>query len=85
VPGIALTLTWLYAVRRGLVKPLTTATQVRAFTTRAFATSAIFLLSVGAAFLGLSVAVLFWLVLLPLARRVLVHVVVRRRARQYST
>jgi hypothetical protein len=41
---------------------------VRAFTVRTVTTSTVFLLSVGAAFLGLRTAVLFWLVLLPAIR-----------------
>lgn len=75
--SIALTATWLYAVRRRLVDRAVTSEQVRGFTARAFATSTIFLLSVGAAFLGLPLAVVFWLVLLPLARRLLVHATAR--------
>ena len=68
VSSIALTVTWLYAVRRRLLDPDLPPTAVRQFTARAFVTSAIFLLSIGAAFLGLPAAVLFWLVLLPAAR-----------------
>jgi uncharacterized membrane protein len=68
VASITLTSTWLYAVRRGLVNPATPTSELLSLTRRAFATSAVFLLSVGAAFLGLPVAVFFWLVLLPLAR-----------------
>jgi TMEM175 potassium channel family protein len=83
--SIALTLTWLYAVRRGLVNPATPASEVRAFTGRAFATSAVFLLSVAAAFLGLPVAVLFWLVLLPLARALLARASLRRQPRTPQT
>jgi uncharacterized membrane protein len=81
VSSLALTTTWLYAVRRGLLDRSTSASEIRAFSSRALATSAIFLLSVGAAFFGLSVAVLFWLVLLPLARTLLMHVASRRQAR----
>jgi uncharacterized membrane protein len=81
VASITLTAAWLYAVRKRLLNPSLRPQERRAFTARAFATSAIFLLSVGAAFFGLPVAVLFWLVLLPLARRVLVHAATRRQAR----
>lgn len=73
VSSFALTASWLYAVRRGLIGPSVPAAATRAFTARAAATSAVFLLSVGAAFLGLPVAVMFWLVVLPLARVLLAH------------
>jgi len=79
VSSIALTLTWLYARRRRLVDPDLPSAAVRQFTARALVTSAIFLLSIGAAFLGLTAAVLFWLVLLP-AGRILVGAVTRRQA-----
>ena len=79
VSSIALTLTWLYAVRRNLIDPDLRSTAVRAFTARAFITSAIFLVWVGAAFLGLPVAVLFWLVLLPAGRILLVRTLSRRQ------
>jgi uncharacterized membrane protein len=82
--SITLTVTWLYAVRRDLVDPATPASEIRAFTGRAFATSAVFLLSVGAAFLGLPVAVLFWLVLLPLARVLLARTSARSDIRRHS-
>ncbi|WP_204916083.1 TMEM175 family protein [Microlunatus panaciterrae] len=71
VSSLALTTTWLYAVRRQLVDPGMNDQAVRAFTARAITTSAIFLLSMGAAFLGLWVAVACWLVLLPLGRLVI--------------
>ena len=61
VSSIALTVTWLYARRRRLLDPDLPPTVVRQFTARAFVTSAIFLLSIGAAFLGLPAAVVFWL------------------------
>jgi TMEM175 potassium channel family protein len=77
VSSIALTVTWLYAVRRHLTDPALESTELRQFTARALVTSAIFLLSIGAAFLGLLVAALFWLVLLP-AGRILVPAVTRR-------
>jgi len=83
--SIALTTTWLYAVRKRLIDPSTPRSEVRAFTGRAFATSLVFLLSVGAAFLGLPVAVLFWLVLLPLARALLAHASGRRQPRTLRT
>jgi uncharacterized membrane protein len=78
VSSLALTASWIYAVRRRLINPSVPGGEVRAFTGRALATSAVFLLSVGAAFLGLPVAVLFWLVLLPLARVLLARASMRR-------
>ena len=78
VSSIALRLTWLYAVRRRLLDP-EPATTVRQFTARAFITSAIFLFSIGAAFLGLPTAVMFWLVPIPAGRILVV------RAREPST
>jgi uncharacterized membrane protein len=77
VTSLAFTATWLYAVRRGLVDEACGQDEVHAFTVRSFVTCGVFLASIAASFLGLQVAVLFWLVLLPLAR---VAVVRRRRS-----
>jgi uncharacterized membrane protein len=85
VSSIALTAAWLYAVRRNLIDEEMPASQIHALTLRALATSAIFLLSIGAAFFGLSVAVLFWLLLLPLARTLLAHAATRRHLRTEPT
>ena len=85
VSSFALTASWLYAVRRRLVDQSVPEAEVRAFTGRALATSAVFLLSVAAAFLGLPVAVLFWLVLLPLARVLLARASARQQPRPTST
>jgi uncharacterized membrane protein len=68
VTSLALTLTWLYASRKHLLNRALAPQQVRAFSVRTVTTSAVFLVSVGAAFLGLRVAVVFWLVLLPAVR-----------------
>jgi hypothetical protein len=76
VTSVAFTATWLYAVRRGLVHEARGQDEIRVFTVRSFITCGVFLASIAASFLGLQVAVLFWLVLLPLAR---VAVVRRRR------
>jgi uncharacterized membrane protein len=65
----ALTATWLYAVRRGLVDPALTGGERTAITRRAVATTTVFAASVGLAFLGLVVAVTCWLVVLPAVRR----------------
>jgi uncharacterized membrane protein len=64
----SLTAMWMYAVRRGLVDESLDRSQVTGFTLRAVLTSAIFLLSIGAAFLGLLAAVTVWVVLPPVAR-----------------
>ena len=64
----ALTATWLHAVRRGLLDPALTTQQTTAITVRSLATTAVFAASVGAAFAGLTVAVVFWLVVLPVVR-----------------
>jgi multisubunit Na+/H+ antiporter MnhG subunit len=85
VSSFALTASWVYAVHRRLINPSVPAAEVRAFTGRAVATSAVFLLSVGAAFLGLPVAVLFWLVLLPLARLLLARASARRGPQALQT
>ena len=64
----ALTATWLYAARRGLLDPGLGPRRTAAMSRRAFATTAVFAASVGAAFAGLTPAVLFWLVVLPVVR-----------------
>jgi uncharacterized membrane protein len=73
VTSVAFTATWLYAVRRGLVHEARGQDEIRVFTVRSFITCGVFLASIAASFLGLQVAVLFWLVLLPLARVTLVR------------
>jgi uncharacterized membrane protein len=69
VTSLCLTLTWLYAATRGhLVSPdLDPQTRLQ-FTERSIATTAMFLISIAAAALGLYVAVAFWVVLLPAVR-----------------
>jgi uncharacterized membrane protein len=64
----ALTTTWLYALRRGLVDPALTGEERATITRRAAATTAVFAVSVALAFLGLAVAVSCWLVVLPAVR-----------------
>ena len=68
VTSLALTATWLYAVRRGLVRRSVDRADTRDMSRRAIAATAVFALSVPAAFLGLPVALACWLVLLPAAR-----------------
>ena len=64
----SLSATWLYVLRAGLVDPELDPRVARLFTTRSLVTLAVFVASIGAAFLGLHAAILFWLVLLPAAR-----------------
>ncbi|MGY1696082.1 MULTISPECIES: TMEM175 family protein [unclassified Geodermatophilus] len=64
----ALTATWLYAARRGLLDPRLDDRSTAVITRRAFATTAVFAASVGAAFVGLVPAVCCWLVVLPVVR-----------------
>lgn len=69
------TLTWLYALRAGLVDGDLSASQRAEGTVRSVLSTGVFVLSVPVAFLGLLPAAMCWVVLLPLVR----HVVVRRR------
>jgi uncharacterized membrane protein len=78
ITSITFTATWLYAVRQGLVDRNLAPERRREFTTRSFVTSGVFLVSIGAAFLGLLSAALCWLVLLPMVRGLVVR---RQRSR----
>jgi uncharacterized membrane protein len=69
----ALTATWLYAARRGLVRASVGRDLIRLVTIRALVTSGLFILSVPAALLGLPVAVVFWVGVIPLARALVVR------------
>ena len=69
----ALTATWLYAARSGLVRPSLGRDRIRLVTVRAAVTSVIFLLSVPAALLGLPGAIALWLGVIPLARMLVVR------------
>jgi uncharacterized membrane protein len=64
----ALTATWLYAARRDLLDDSLGTRQTAGITHRAFATTAVFAVSVAAAFIGLTPAVGCWLVVLPAVR-----------------
>jgi uncharacterized membrane protein len=64
----SLTAAWLYVLRAGLVDQHLDPRVARLFTTRSLVTLAVFVASIGAAFLGLRAAILFWLALLPAAR-----------------
>jgi uncharacterized membrane protein len=72
------TLTWLYALKAGLVDGDLTPSQRAEGTVRSLLATAVFLVSVPVAFLGLLPAALCWVVLLPLVRRVVVR---RQRVR----
>jgi len=60
--------TWLYALRGGLVDETLDRSTAQDVTRRSLATSGVFLVSIGAAFLGLPAALLCWLVLIPAIR-----------------
>ena len=64
----SLTAAWLYAARRGLLDASLDTRQTAVITHRAFATTAVFAASTGAAFIGLAPAVACWLVVLPAVR-----------------
>jgi uncharacterized membrane protein len=68
VTSLALTVMWQYAMRRGLLVDDLHPAMQREVTRRSFVTLGIFALSIGAAFLGLAAAAVFWLILLPVAR-----------------
>jgi uncharacterized membrane protein len=68
ITSASLTATWLYAVRRELLDPSLSTAETAAVSRLGFATTGVFAASVGAAFLGLTVAVIFWLAVLPAVR-----------------
>ncbi len=72
----ALTATWLYALRRGLTSPSLPRAEVRRITLRGLITTGVFAVSIAASFLGLPVAIAFWIGVLPVARLL----ITRRRA-----
>jgi uncharacterized membrane protein len=78
--SIALTGTWLYASRTAhLLDPKAEPQQLHDFTVRSLATSGTFVLSIGVAYVaGLLGALLCWLVLLPVVRRVMTYLSRRR-------
>jgi uncharacterized membrane protein len=77
--SIAMSATWLYANRAGLVT--VDAATAHVLDVRAVATSAVFALSILMAWLlGLVAALLCWLVLLPLARFAITDALLRRGA-----
>jgi uncharacterized membrane protein len=72
VTSLALTVTWLYASGAGrLVDDQLDLRTRREFTLRSAATTAMFLVSIAAAWFGLYAAMVCWLVLLPAARLLL--------------
>ncbi len=82
--SLVVTVMWLYAVRRNLVAQTIDRHRLHEITTRSLVTSGIFVLSVGAAFLGLALAVFFWVALVPAARVVSVRQYRRRAAAERS-
>jgi hypothetical protein len=75
-----LTATWLYAWRRRLVDPGAGVVEARSLTRRGLVSTAVFVLSVPTALLGLPVAIAIWMGVLPVARRL-----AERRARPSTT
>jgi uncharacterized membrane protein len=69
----ALTATWLYAARRGLIRASVGRDRIRVVTLRAIVTSGLFVLSIPAALLGLPVAIAVWIGVIPLARALVVR------------
>jgi TMEM175 potassium channel family protein len=82
--SLMVTVTWLYAVRRSLVAENIDRRRLHEITTRSLVTSGIFLLSVGAAFASLALAVFFWVALVPAARVLTVRQYRRAAARTES-
>jgi uncharacterized membrane protein len=66
--SFSLSVTWLYALRRGLVDKRIGRSRRRDVTVRSLASTGVFVVSIGAAFLGLFPAVVCWLLLLPVVR-----------------
>lgn len=66
--SMALTVSWLYAVRHGLVRDSLSPARTHEISQRAVISSTVIALSIPAALLGLPVALVFWLVVLPAAR-----------------
>ena len=77
VCSAALTLSWIYACRRGLVTASLTGPARALVTGRAVATTMVFLLSVGPAVAGLVPAACCWLLAVPAARLVVRRVLPR--------
>jgi uncharacterized membrane protein len=71
--SLAFSLTWHHALRRGLVASDAVDSERRDLTLRGYTTTALFALSVLAAFAGVVVAALFWVVLVPLGRLLVVR------------
>jgi uncharacterized membrane protein len=75
--SLALTITWVYARHQALTVA-GPERELRTFTARAVATTAVFVASILVAFAGLWAAALCWLLMLPLARRLATRAVARR-------
>jgi hypothetical protein len=82
--SVMFTVTWLYAVRGGLVAESVTAEQIRSFTIRTVVTTMVFTLSIAAAMLSLWAALACWVVLIPLARSIVMRSSRSRAARPAS-
>jgi uncharacterized membrane protein len=82
--SLMFTVTWLYAVRAGLVAEAVTGEKVNAFTIRTVVTTSVFVLSIAAAMLSLWAAIACWVVLTPVARSLVSGYSGRRRAAHAS-
>jgi uncharacterized membrane protein len=80
--SLAFSLTWHHALRRGLVASDAVDSERRDLTLRSYTTTALFALSVLAALAGVIVAALFWVVLVPLGRILVVRSAHRRVTRR---
>jgi len=76
------TATWLYALRHALVDGHADRDERMVLTVRSVITTSVFVVSIGAAFFGLVPTAICWLVLLPVARKIVVR---RRRAGSAAT
>jgi uncharacterized membrane protein len=80
--SMAFTLTWHHALRGGLVASEAVDGERRDLTLRSYATTAVFALSILAAFAGVVAAAMFWVVLVPLGRVLVLRSAHRRATRR---
>jgi len=71
VVSIVLTVVWLYAQRRGLLRPAVTPAKASEVMAGSLTTDAVFVVSIAAAYFSFLAAVLCWVVLMPIARRLI--------------
>ena len=71
VVSIVLTVVWIYAQRRGLLRPAMTPAKANEVTAGSLTTDAVFVVSIAAAYFSFLAAVLCWVLLMPIARRLI--------------